>query len=367
MARLAPLFVIVALAAPAGAADPPDVFTVAAVPVDATAANANAARDTARLDGQRRAYQILLDRLTLAADHDRLPKANDAQLNDLISGFEVAKERTSGVRYLADYTFHFRAEAVRRALRQANIPFAETPSKPVVVLALYVGQGKPVLWEDPNPWRDAWSRRPPPAGLVPLVLPYGDLEDVAAIDAETASSADATRLQAVGARYGGADVLVTQATLKADADPHRLDVTSTRYAATAAATAPGAAVQVSLAATPGESDADLMARAVAATAAQIGEAWKRANILDFGKSDAIVVRVPLSDLQSWIAVRDRLVGIPSIQRSTLLALDRTEARVSIRFFGDANQLRVALAQRDLQLSGDSPDWVLEQRAAAPKP
>ena len=50
---------------PARAADARDVFTVAAVPVDATAANASAARDAARSDGERRAYTMLLDRLTL--------------------------------------------------------------------------------------------------------------------------------------------------------------------------------------------------------------------------------------------------------------------------------------------------------------
>lgn len=54
-----------------------DVYTVASVPVDATAANANAARDEARRDGEHRAYRMLLERLTLDADHARLPAATD--------------------------------------------------------------------------------------------------------------------------------------------------------------------------------------------------------------------------------------------------------------------------------------------------
>src|SRR3974390_951429 len=116
------------------AADRVDIFTVS-VPVDATAANANTARDTARLDGEHRAHAALLDRLTLASDQARLPAATDAMLNDLIEGFEVANERRSTVRYLADYTFHFRRDAVERVLREQGIPFAETPSKPLVVLA----------------------------------------------------------------------------------------------------------------------------------------------------------------------------------------------------------------------------------------
>src|ERR1700691_1885985 len=134
------LFLVASLAlapmVPASAADRGGVFTVAAVPVDATADNANAARDQARADGEQRAYQILLARLTRGADRDRLPRANAALLDTLIGSFEVAHERRSGVRYLADYTFHFRADAVRRLLGQAGVPFAGTESKQLFVLAV---------------------------------------------------------------------------------------------------------------------------------------------------------------------------------------------------------------------------------------
>ena len=123
------------LAARPAPAAAPDIFTVANVPVDATAANASAARDQARADGERRAYAILIGRLTLDADRGRLPPPTEALLNDLIAGFEVASERASGVRYLAKYTFHFRPDAVRELLRSAGIPFGESPSKPLVVLA----------------------------------------------------------------------------------------------------------------------------------------------------------------------------------------------------------------------------------------
>src|SRR5215469_13386824 len=126
---------------------PSSVYTVANVPVDATAASADAARDAARLQGEHQAYAILLVRLTRASDASRLPPANDSTLNDLIQGFEVANERHSTVRYLADYTFHFRPNAVRQLLRSAGVPFAETPSKPVVVLPVLDNGTATALWE----------------------------------------------------------------------------------------------------------------------------------------------------------------------------------------------------------------------------
>jgi len=354
--------VFLAVAAAGAADERADIFTVV-VPVDATAANASAARDQARREGEAKAYVALLDRLTLTRDHARLPQADDAMLNDLIQAFEVAHERRSAVRYLADYSFHFRADAIRRLLREAGIPFAETASKPLVVLAVLEGEGGPRLWEDPNPWREAWAKAPLPQGLVPLIVPLGELENVAAIDAATAENGDDAQLQAISARYAGADVLVTRAIMKAE--PHRIDVTTTRFIP---GTPGGEQTWVaSYAANAGESDDAFLARAIAGTVAQVEEAWKQANIIDFSQTGTLTVSVPITDLPSWIAVRDRLQGMPEIRQSELLSIDRQAARVALHYVGDPAQLRLALAQRDLVLSGDDRDWVLQRRTGAAPP
>jgi hypothetical protein len=62
-------------------------------------------------------------------------------------------------------------------------------------------------------------------------------------------------------------------------------------------------------------------------------------------------------------VRDRLAGIPAVRASRLVSLGRDGARVEIRYVGDPSQLRLALAQRDLDLEGGEPDWVLQRRSA----
>lgn len=348
----------------ASAAEPHfDVFAVS-VPVDATASNATAARDEARADGEQRAFRALVDRLTLSSARNRLPRIGNTQLTDLVQGFEVANERRSGVRYLADYTFRFRPDAVRQLLRQAGIAFAETPSKPLVVLAVLRDGDRAMLWDDPNPWRDAWSHTKVPVGLVPLVRPVGELADVAAIDADAAMHGDDAKLQDFSERYDGNDVLVSQATLKTGG-PHGVDVTTTRFSPNS----PGGEQTwiASTVANPGESDADMMGRAIIDTMAQVEEAWKVANILDLRQSGTIVARVPITTLQDWIAVRDRLSGIPAVRSSHLMSLGHDGARVEIHYVGDPAQLRLALAQHNLELGGSDPDWVLQRRVGAALP
>jgi hypothetical protein len=360
--RVAALFIVMLLAiATASGQARFDVFTVAPVPVDVTAANATTARDQAISEGEQRGFRLLLERLTLAGDRSKLPTPGTAQLNDLVQGFEVAHERRSGTRYIADFTIHFRAGAVRQLLRQAGIRFAETASKPVLVLPVWHEGERTVLWDDPNPWRDGWASYKPVPGLVPLVRPVGELEDVQAIDADAAARGDDEKLQAIAHRYGDVDVLVSQATLKTDGAQHALDVTTTRY--TPGLPGTEQTWVTSTIANPGESDADMIARAVAEAAGQLEEAWKAANALDLSQSGTIYARVPAASLQEWVAVRDRLNGIPAVRSSRLVSLDRGGAHVEIRYVGDQQQLRSSLAQRDLDLSGSEPDWTLERRGA----
>ncbi len=155
---------VLGVAALPGRAAEDDQYSVT-VKVDATNEVVGKAREAARLDGQRRALQALADRLSGGAAAAKLPKLDDKAITDMIASFEVANERMSAVRYVADYTFHFRPAELDRVLQKAGIGAAgeagAASGKPLVVLPVYQSGAAAVLWDDPNPWRDAWARRPP--------------------------------------------------------------------------------------------------------------------------------------------------------------------------------------------------------------
>jgi hypothetical protein len=344
------------LALPARAAE---VFTVGPVAVDATGKSAAEAREQARVAGQRQAFERLIERLTLASDRARVPRADDAMLNNLVQDFAVANERSSAVRYLADLTFRFRPDAVRRLLRGASVPFAETPSKPLVVLAVLVAEGDPVLWDSPNPWRDAWANRRGQSGLVQFVVPTGDLSDLAAVDAPQAIAGDTAAFEQIAGLHGNGDVLVSIARAR---DGGAFETVTTRYGAGGG---PQGASQT-WRPSQGESQEDLLARAAEGVAAAVEEIWKRENLLRFGQEATLAVAVPVQSVEDWVAVRERLSGIAAIQRADLVALGRNEARLELRYVGDPAQLKLALAQRDLVLDEGSPGWILRRRGATQK-
>lgn len=335
---------------PAAAAGFPPAFVVADVPVDATAQSSIQARETARADGVRRAFRQLLERLTAKTDWARLPQPNDETINNLMQDFEVKNEHSSAVRYLASYTYRFSPNGVRKLLRDAHLTVTELASKPVVIVPALQSGGGTRLWDGSNPWLAAWSASDGKAGLVPWILPAGDLADVQALDAPAAAKPTPDQLQALSKNYGGGDVVVAIATPGGDG----IGVTVSRYSPDG--TADPVTVQV-----PGKPDASLYAAAVAASEAALEDKWKALTLGGGDQETILAVDVPITGAADWGAVRDRLTKIPFVRGQQIDLFARNEVHLRLRVRGDANLLKIGFAQQDLIFTPGQPFATLALR------
>lgn len=328
-----------------------DVFTVEDVAVDATARAADQARKVALAEGQYEAFLRLFDRLTLRQDRARLPEIKPDDIANLVRAFEVRDEKTSGIRYLAKLTVHFKGDEFLKFLQGHEIPYATTRSKPVLVLPVFDSGEERMLWRGPNPWWDVWVALTPRDGLVPFVLPLGDLEDVAAIDAAQAALGDQDRLDTVSKRYDATATLVAQvrSTTAAFLNLPTIYLSLSRYGVGAW----GNVYVASFVGTGRESLKDLLRQAVEQTLHRIEESWKLDNLLQSGEEGEVTVVTPLQGLEDWLEIERRLERIPSVLESRLVYLSREEARIRLRFQGGGMQLQRALLQSDLVLSFQS--------------
>ncbi|WP_258549118.1 DUF2066 domain-containing protein [Thalassospira profundimaris] len=331
-----------------------DLYTVSGIHVDKSAASATQARDAALASGQQIAFSRLISRLTLMGPGAAAGMADQNTIINMVRDFGVTNEKTSSVRYIADMSVRFKPDQVRQFLQNRNIPFAETIARKVLILPVFSSQGYTSLWDDPNPWRDAWSRVSGESGLVPITLPVGDLDDISTISVEQAQSGDQAALDRIGQRYG-ANVAVADAEMSGTGDAQAVDISVTRYDASGAPQVFG--VHESMAA--GESVADVLQRAATDVRAQLENSWKQANMIDYGAGGELMLFIPITGMDDWARIENRLENLPVIKLMRVVAMSRREVQVDVEFAGTTDQFRVALAQQNLNLKQIDQLWFVE--------
>jgi hypothetical protein len=355
MLALAALLVSGAVAGARAQSDDDRVFEVRGVAVDVQAATAADAQAQAIIQGRRDAWQRLVDRLVPKSNAAQLPALSDEELLGLTVGYEVARERTSDVRYLGSLNFRFNPVAVRQFFAGRGIAYAEVASRPVLILPVYNDGRKPLLWEEESPWLAAWLDRGSGDGLVPITVPYGDLADIRDISAVQAVLVDREAIQTIGARYGAAQAVIANArTVTTDAGAQAVELNLIYVGGVA----DGQSLIRTVAPDAGAAGSDLLSAAAKAAASEIQEAWKTENLISPGLETRVTVLVPVSSFDYWLEVRKGLDGVSSISRREMLRISRTEALIDVWINGDADQLALALKQRGFALEEISDNWIL---------
>ena len=341
-----------------------DVFTVANIYVDVTDKTASVARKKALAIGEKKAFEILLKRLTLRIDHDSLPVLDSKEISAYVQDFGITDEKNSEIRYLAYLTYRFKPNDIRFLLRDNNVQFAETISKPILILPVYKLAGAVFLWDDPNPWRDAWlnnfgSTNPKMKsqlfGLVPIIFGNGDLNDIATISAELAVKGDMKSLTAITKKYNVDKTLVAFSSFRSTTSGMPMvavrvfeyNKDSQKHL-----------FSIQIKANNNEDLKTLLDRVTRETAVQIEELWKVDNLLKFERIGVMAVTYPIGALEEWVDAKRRLMKVAVIENIELVIFSRKEVRFNIHFIGEAEQLQLALAQLDMELNEEERGWVL---------
>ncbi len=315
------------------------VFTVTNVPVDASAPNPLQAREKALIEGEKRAFEILVRRLVAEPDISKVTTPSDAELELMVKGFEFAEERTAPGRYIALLSVVFHADRIASLLRGAAIPYVDSSAPPVLTIPLLRNRTGVARLEEKTPWRDAWASVARAGGLVPMPLLRADAVDVKALDPEQAFVGDVAVLGRVAERYNARRVLVTVATGEAEG-PFALSGTVFDFAT---------GDKLALPARNGVAAGKLVDAAVLQRT-RLEEDWKSVATLSREISDALVAIVPIRDLADWVKIRRRISAAASVRQVQVTALEESRAIVYVRFIGTRPQLDKALEQVGLGLA-----------------
>ena len=318
-----------------------ELYAVSGVAVDATAESATAARDAALAEDRPVAWQRLYRKLTPQSAWPRQPALDDMALQRMIQSFQVANERRSTTRYLAEVTYRFNPAEVQRQLRTAGVPFAETQGRPVLVIPVMGGK-----FDLTTPWGRAWASPAVSQGLVPVVLPAGDAQDLEVLGRPELSQLDWAALAPLAERYSVTQIVIAQATPEGNAtqlimlNPMGKQTESLAFArGTFVTTADAASMK-------------------------IAEVWKDRSAVDYGQRGRLAVDVDFRSLEEWSRIRTQLASVRSVSQIDLLGMSVNEARIELSYFGRPEQLRDIFQQQNLDFRAVGRTWRLQLANAA---
>ena len=320
-----------------------DLFTVKNVHVDVTADSAATARGLAQAQGQAQALTLLMKRLTLPEDWGRLPTVDNKVAQNAVSGFQVANEKASSTRYIADLIVSFQPAAVRSILSGAGIPYAETQARPALLLPVLDKDGARILWEDDNPWRAAWNKLDLSDAMKPVIVPLGDIDEMNLVPAAKAVAGDTEALKTLADRYGASDTVVALAKASPRDGKTVLDVTMTHYGGPA----PLETIQRSF---EGDTLEDAAAQAAQGMLTSLGIQWKRQIIVRDARVSSLDVTARYGNLGEWQKIRHGLGNTPLVSNIDVLGITGGAAEVRLSYKGGPERLALSLAQQGVTLS-----------------
>lgn len=353
-------------APPLVASVPQDIYRVEGVKIS-LGGNTATARDRAVEQAQQEAFQTLIGRLTVAGGQQNTPSPSD--MAKMVQDIDIVDEKVSATRYSATYNIRFRPEATRAFLSGKNLAVAEIARAPMLVVPIWIVEGRQKLWDVDNPWRDAWRQQAARDPLLPMIVPEGTVEDIALGTADELIAGKPEVIAAFQAKYKTDTMLVAVATQRPEDRRLGLEVRDYGHMAQAAGLAD--AQKMTLPPMVDETDAALYVRGVQAVKDRLRDQWKQQTAinLDAGQS-GILVSVPVRGIDDWIAVQQRLNQRKNVLRADVLALNTSAVRLMIYHYGTIDQLRVLLEQQGLVLAA-APDRVqpvlIQAAGTAPAP
>ena len=318
-----------------------DLYTVNNVKIDATAESATIARDLAMAQGRPQAWTKVFRRLTATSGWPKQPQLMDAQVQRLVSSFEVIGERRSTTRYLADVTYHFNPVAVRQLLRQSGVAFTETRSRPALVIPI-VADGR---FDPMSAWSKVWTDPSYRQGLVPMILPEGDAADLAFLSRSDLAQLDWAGFTPLVRRYNASEVVI------AIASQDGKTVQAVQISPAGRSASSFAYAQPNLA---GIADA---------LTDKVADVWKSRSSVDYGTRARLTADVQFDSLEQWAKIRAQLSAIRAISDMDVVGLARNEAEIDLAYFGRIEQLRDSMAQQNLDLSTGPAGYTLQLRGS----
>jgi len=336
------------------------LFIVSDVEVYARAETAQKAKEKALKQGQLKAFNILLQRLSQDPSSPTLSITNPSEIAQFILSYSLEGDEKIGKGiYRAHVTFHFDEERLGGMLDSSGIEYIHHPSNPVLLIPIHQKGENIYLWEDgENKWYEAWKSKNNIGGLSDIILPMGDIDDVQQLKIQDIYSQNTQRLKKIAQRYEASGILIayyeeSQDSLQPSQNIRLVYVTEEGKLFNIPTVLPPS----SLPQTP------YMIQAISKILQSLESFQKQLTHSKSRSIQSLVFTSYLSGLQEWLKIRQALDQLSPVRKIKILSLSRTKVKISLSYIGSVNYLKQNFQRHGLNLKSEGRSWVLVKTTA----
>ena len=342
-----------AIAKMANRCDEP-TFGAASIAIDKVANTAAEAQKNGVDAAAQTAFRQVLNRLLLSrADQEEFAAAHSY---DAFTDFvHIIEEKNLEKRYIARLDFCFDAERMRKAIRNADLRWAELQSPPILLLPVWKDPDGASAWLKNNSWIAGWQDAVDDyQGLVSLRRLPHSLTHERRFRGSDLLAGDPIKLAAAARIAEAEQVLVVAATLDYEGNKRIVDVKVRLFDKT------GQPITTILSQSDiilGKADIKPLDAIRQTILGRIEGSWHSANLINSGAAGYLLVDVPVTSVKQWSDRLAALRQVAVIKNVSIRTLDSKGGSVLLTLVGSREALQNALASHDLALV-DTGDTIL---------
>ena len=335
------------------------------VDVDVTSNDTASAREQAMIKGQANALEDLLGRFTTGEQAKNVVSGLDQrQIAGMARGTEVLSEKMASNRYRATLKVSFDADEISKLIGGGNGGSGVAQAAPTgsfLILPSYEEDGNVLLWDEGNPWRNAWKVTGVESSSGDIIVPYGDKADISVLDVKSLSSANYSALLPLIVRYGATDIILLHAkfTQSGQTADTTLEVVKRRINRTQ-----NEVNVLTYRADLQENRDALMARAthdiVESLQHKKNEEAESIKTVFGGEHNSLMLLASVSTLNSWTTLRAKLSTLPMVDKLEPLAISPQQVDLIIHYRGSADSLANAITAQNIRLRQTPTYWVISR-------
>jgi len=362
------IFAIITITASHSArASDDSVFVIKDIEVDVKSGSAVQSRKTALTQAQRLAFERLIDRVLSDDQKENFIFPEDKIIGGFVNDFEITRERVSSVRYVGTYTFRFKKDLIGIYLNSLELAYSDVSSKPLLILPYLQKNTQTVLWNSDNPWMESWNQARLEDGLVPVILPLGDIQDMSDLSDKNAFRLSPEIQTAVLDRYQASGIIIALA-VQNDMDG-MTDTLSVMLYQIVDGT-PTLIERIIVHQEDIQDTASLYDNAVKKSYKALQDDWKKRTSVSSVQSNELDAEVMFTSMGEWIETQKTLRSVQAIENIKVQSLSHNNANVRLKFTGSESRLRLALRQKDITLSEpklrfSNPDYTNQAMGTSP--